>query len=74
MAQNPYGGGAAPIMVVLNNTVLNHNQSAGDVQCSSTPLSLAEFKEKCGYDGGTSSGRLPPPAEVVAMARPLLGL
>ena len=74
MAQNPYGGGAAPIMVVRHNTVYNHNQSAGDVQCSNTPLSLPEFKSKCGYDGGTSTAELPSPVEVLAMARPLLGL
>ena len=73
-ASNPYGGGAAPIMIVRHNTVYNHNQSAGDVQCSSTPLSLPEFQAKCGYDGGTSVAALPSPAEVVAMARPLLGL
>ena len=37
-------------------------------------MTLPEFKEKCGYNGGVSSARLPSPAEVVAMARPLLGL
>eukprot|EP01051_Picozoa_sp_SAG22_P012286 SAG22_NODE_1261_length_4977_cov_9.689832_5_plen_158_part_00 len=74
MAQNPYGGGVAPIMIVRHNTVYNHNVSAADVQCSGTGLSLAQFKDKCGYDGGVSSARLPSPAEVVALARPLLGL
>ena len=28
MAQNPYGGGASPIMIVRHNTVYNHNESA----------------------------------------------
>jgi hypothetical protein len=65
-AQNPFGGGPAPIMTVEHNTVYNFNQSAGDVMCSSTPLSLAQFKEKCGVDGGVSSARLPSTNEVVA--------
>ena len=74
LGQNPYGGGRAPIMVVQHNTVFNHNVSAGDVQCSAVSMSLAEFKAKCGYDGGVSSPRLPSPSEVGEMARALLGL
>ena len=69
-----YGGGRAPIMVVRHNTVYNHNESVADVQCSGTGLSLAQFKDKCIYDGGVSSARLPSPAEVMTLARPLLGL
>eukprot|EP01048_Picozoa_sp_COSAG05_P020726 COSAG05_NODE_3604_length_1964_cov_48.856300_1_plen_166_part_00 len=72
--QNPYGGGEAPIMVVRHNTVYNHNQSAGDVQCSAKLLSLEEFKVKCGYDGGTSSARLPSTTEIIGWAKRLLGL
>ena len=35
---------------------------------------MAQFKDKCIYDGGVSSARLPSPAEVMTLARPLLGL
>ena len=47
MVQDPDGGGAAPIMIVRHN-MYNHNESAGDVQCSAVPLSMAEFKNNCG--------------------------
>ena len=72
-ASNPYGGGAAPIMVVENNTVYNHNASAGDVQCG-TPMTLAQFKAACGYDGGVSYSTLPPTQQVRKWARALLRL
>ena len=73
-AQNPYGGGRAPIMIVRHNTCYNHIQSAVDVQCSAFSMTLAEFQAKCGYDAGVSFAKLPSAAEVSEMGRSLLGI
>ena len=72
-AQNPYGGGAAPIMVVENNTIYNANASVGGIMCGA-PMKLAEFKDKCGYDAGRSFSTLPAVADIDGWARHLLGM
>jgi hypothetical protein len=72
-ALNPYGGGVAPIMVVENNTVFNHNASAGDIQCGA-PMTLTQFQAACGYNGGVSYESLPTIAQVRDWARALLRL
>ena len=72
--QNPYGGGKAPIMVVANNTVYNHNASAGDVACGQQQLSAAAFASACGVDVGTSTDKLPSLQAIAAWVREWLSM
>ena len=74
MLQNPYGGGAAPVMRVEGNRVFNHNETAGDVQCGSDTLSAAAFKDACGMDVGTSTSALPDNTEIAKWVAQWLGM
>jgi hypothetical protein len=67
-------GGASVLATIHSNTILNMNQSSGDVQCGQDLLSVIEFKQKCGVDVGTSSARRPDAEEIDSMARQWLGM
>ena len=72
-------GGPSSLAKVHSNTVLNMNQTSGDVQCggpgpSNPPMSAAEFRGKCGVDVGTSAASRPGAAEIEAMVRRWSGL
>ena len=67
-------GGASVLARVHSNTVMNMNQSAGDVMCGQELLSVAEFKQKCGVDVGSSSAHRPDVHEIEAMVRAWLSM
>lgn len=71
---NAATGGASVLALIHSNTVLNMNQSVGDVKCGPDLLSVAEFKEKCGVDVGISSARRPSAEGVEQMVRRWLSM